>query len=171
METKLKIGKSFSFVSMLFLSCLLCGAMISCLIFGVFDFRTEEERIAEEQERRREEVISQKGFSKTLDTVRYLSRNSGKYGIDIEIKKVYYLPCSDQELVSISYNSSLGSDLEMCFAYHENALLTGPTDMQVFRMCVATMTAEMSYSGGKSKLITYEGEDLTILLTEAGWMS
>ena len=163
MAKNLKIKSSPMLIIARFLKFLLTISSIACLFFGFVDIRTEEQKLADE----RKALISTTAFRYSVEAVQYAKTNS-LFDVEV-IESVSYLP-TQNKYVLVVYKTSLGMENAMTYSAKTKK---GYNGRSLFSQEASSLISNDTYLGRPStvKVTEYTGEELKILLQEAGYGS
>ncbi len=163
MEETLQLKRSpFLLVSTIIIW-LLILVSIAFLIFGIFDFRSDEQKITDE----RNELISQTTFQRGVTALKYLHKNQNSLIAD-DVSEIISVSCIKSSTYAlIVYKDNLNNTQEL--TYDEKSK-RGYKGDDLYYQTVASLAAKDMYLGSKkdSYTVQYKGEELLIMLEETG---
>lgn len=148
MENELKFKSSIIYTLIRISLIFLLLASIACMVLGIFDFRSE----AQKEKDAYTELVTSTAFTESVKAVRFI-QNHTLYDV-VEIVKVSYTKFSEP-LILVVFKNSFNEEQNLTYIIETKSCVLGD---YMFR------TASRPF---REQVVTYENDDLAILLMEA----
>ncbi len=165
MDETLKLRKSPSLIVTQITIWLLLLVSIVFLVFGIFDFRSDEQKKADE----RTELVSQATFQRGVTALKYLYNNQNSLVAD-EVTEVSSVSCLKGSMyVLVIYEDEFGYSQELTY---DGKYRRGYRGRDLYSQTLSSLISRDLLLGTKkdssSYVAKYEGENLKIMLEETG---